>query len=146
MTQPIALTLLKLPLNFMKSRAKSYLKEANFGLRKWPTNSLELKKFIDSNESYSRSKMDISNNETNAENLYCNSSVYRKVLRLNWDTGVDYFIFNFEIIFFVVEKLDTTKRNTFRITAMFLDPLGLGTPITVQPKLIFQELCRNKLE
>ena len=26
------------------------------------------------------------------------------------------------------------------------DPLGLISPIMLQPKLIFQELCRNKLE
>ena len=45
-------------------KSKSYLKEANFDLRKWATNNFELKKFIDSNENNSRSKMDISDNET----------------------------------------------------------------------------------
>ena len=29
---------------------------------------------------------------------------------------------------------------------MFFDPLGLISPITLQPKLMLQELCRNKLE
>ena len=101
-------------------KSKSYLKEANFDLRKWATNNFELKKFIDSNENNSRSKMDISDNETYEENLYGSSSVYRKVLGLNWDTGADDFIFDFENIWAensgeTAEKLDVTKRNILRI-------------------------------
>ena len=127
-------------------KSKSCLKEANFELRKWATNSFEMKKLIDSNENNSRSKMDISESETYAENLFGSSSVYRKVLGLNWDTGADDFIFDFENICGTAEKLDATKRNILRIAAMFFDPLGLISPITLQPKFIFQELCRNKLE
>ena len=127
-------------------KSKSCLKEANFELRKWATNSFEMKKLIDSNENNSRSKMDISESETYVENLFGSSSVYRKVLGLNWDTGADDFIFDFENICRTAEKLDVTKRNILRIAAVFFDPLGLISPITLQPKLIFQELCRNKLE
>ena len=127
-------------------KSKSCLKEANFNLRKWATNNFELKKFIDSNENNSRSKMDISDNETFEENLYGSSSVYRKVLGLNWDTGADDFIFDFANICRTVENLDVTKRNILLVAAMFFDPVGLISPITLQPKLIFQELCRNKLE
>ena len=50
-------------------KPKSCLKEANFELQKWTTNSLELKQFIESNENNSRSKMDISNSGTNVGNL-----------------------------------------------------------------------------
>ena len=57
-------------------KSKSCLKEANFDLRKWATNSFELKKFIDSNENKSRPEMDISNSETYVENLYGSTSVY----------------------------------------------------------------------
>ena len=127
-------------------KSKSYLKEPNFELRKWAINSFEMKKLIDSNENNSRSKMDISESETCVENLFGSSSVYRKVLGLNWDTGADDFIFDFENICRTAEKLDVTKRNILRIAAMFFDPLGLISPITLQPKLIFRELCRNKLE
>ena len=126
--------------------SKSCLKEANFELRKWATNSFEMKKFIDSSDNNSRSKMDISESETYVENLFGSSSVYRKVLRLNWDTSPDDFIFDFENIWRTAEKLDVTKRNVLRTAAMFFDPLGLISPITLQSKLIFRELCRNKLE
>ena len=43
------------------------------------------------------------------------------------------------------EKLDVTKGKILRVGAVFFDPLGLISPITLQPKLIFQKLCRNKL-
>ena len=78
--------------------------------------------------------------------LYGSSSVYWKVLGLNWDTRADDFIFDFENICCTAEKLNVTKRNILRITAMFFDILGLISPFTLQPKLIFQELRRNKLE
>ena len=57
-------------------KSKPCLKEANFDLREWATNSFELKKFIDSNENKSQPEMDISNSETYVENLYGSSSVY----------------------------------------------------------------------
>ena len=101
-------------------KSKSCLKEANFELRKWATNSFELKKFIDSNENNSLSKMDASNSETYLKNLYGKGSVYRKVLGLNWDTGADDVIFDFENICRTAEKLDVTKRNILRVAAMFL--------------------------
>ena len=83
--------------------------------------------------------MEISDSEIYVESLYGSSSFYQKVLGLNWDTGADDFIFNFEIICRTTEKLDVTKRNILRIVVMFVDPLGLISPITLQPKLILQE-------
>ena len=68
----------------------------------------ELKKFVDSSENNSRSEMDISNSETYMENLYGSSSVYRKVFGLNWDTGADDFILDFENISRSEENLDVT--------------------------------------
>ena len=90
--------------------------------------------------------MDISDTETYVENLYGSSSVYRKFLGLNWDTGANDLIFDFENIYRTAQKLDITKRNILLVAAMFFDPLGLISPFTLQPKVIFQELCRNKLE
>ena len=66
----------------------------------------------DSNESNSRSK--ISDNETCAENFH-GSRVYWKDLWLNCNTGVENFIFDFEIICRSADKLDVTKRNILRV-------------------------------
>ncbi len=38
-----------------------------------------------------------------------------------------------------------TKRNIVRLSAKFYDPIGFMSPITVQFKIIFQELCAEKL-
>ena len=74
--------------------------------------------------------MYISDSETYAANLYVSSSVYRKVLGLNWDTSADDFIFDFGNISRKAEKLDITKCNILRVAAMFYDPLGLISPTT----------------
>ena len=63
-----------------------------------------------------------------------------------WDARANDFIFDFENISCTAEKLDITKRNIFHVAAMFFDPLGLISPITLQPRIIFKELCRKKLE
>ena len=55
--------------------------------------------------------MDISNSETYVENLYASSSVYAKILGLIWDTGADFFIFDFESICRTAETLDVTKHD-----------------------------------
>ena len=58
-----------------------------------------------------------------------------------WDARANDFIFDFENISCTAEKLDITKRNIFHVAAMFFDPLGLISPITLQPRIIFKELC-----
>ena len=63
--------------------------------------------------------MDISGSVTYVESLYGNSSVFRKVLILNWDTGADNFIFDFEIICRTADKLDATKCKILRMAAIF---------------------------
>ena len=73
--------------------------------------------------------MDISDSEIRAENFYGSSSVYQKILGLNWDTGADDLIFDFENIYRTAEKLDVTKRNILCVAAMFFAPLGLIRPI-----------------
>ena len=39
-----------------------------------------------------------------------------------------------------------TKRIVFSITAKFYDPLGLISPVILQLKLLFQELCKSNVE
>ena len=42
--------------------------------------------------------------------------------------------------------LEKMKRNVLKLSAMFFDPFGLISPVTLQSKLIFKSLCINKIE
>ena len=74
------------------------------------------------------------------------SHAFRNVLGLNWDTNNDFLVYEFADIIAVASKLEITKRNILRVSAMFYDPLGLICPIVLQFRLIFQSLCAEKLE
>ena len=123
-------------------KSKSCLRDANFDLRKWASNNIDMQKHI--------KQQDGNNNfidgESYVESLYGSSTKYRKVLGLNWKTDSDEFIFDLESIYNYSRDLQFTKRNVLRIAAMFFDPLGLIAPITLQPKFLFQELCKGKYD
>ena len=67
------------------------------------------------------------------------------VLGLNWDTNNDFLVYEFADIIAVASKLEITKRNILRVSAMFYDLLGLICPIVSQFRLIFQSLCVKNL-
>ena len=75
-----------------------------------------------------------------------NSHTFRKVLGINWDTNNDFLVYEFDDIIAVASKLEITKRNILRVSAMFSDTLGLIFPIVLQFRLIFQSLCAEKVE
>ena len=94
---------------------------------------------------------DIQNEKTD-ESTYAqsqlgfNSHTIRKVLGINWDTNNNFLVYEFADIIAVASKLEITKRNILRVSALFYDPLGLICPIVLQFRLIFQSLCAEKVE
>ena len=111
---------------------------AQFDLRKWETNDIKLKKQIQINES-----LDSSDTVPSTDDLQLTT---RKVLGVNWDTKTDKFVFDFQEIATNALNLPPTKRNILKICNTFFDPLGVLSPIVLQAKLIFKELCINKCE
>ena len=59
---------------------------------------------------------------------------------------MDKFVFDFQEIATNALNLPPTKRNILKTCNTFFDPLGVLSPIVLQAKLIFQELCINKYE
>ena len=55
------------------------------------------------------------------------------------------FVFEFTNIVEAVNRLQVTKRNILKISAMFFDPLGVVCPIVLNAKVLFQETCKQKL-
>ena len=54
--------------------------------------------------------------------------------------------FDFKNLVALAEDLKPTKRNILRISAMFYDPIGLISPIILQFRLIFHEICTSKYD
>ena len=68
------------------------------------------------------------------------------MLGLNWNIDKDIFVFEFSDIAEKELGLFYTKRNILKIIASFFDPLGLVCPVVFQAKLLFQELCKLKVD
>ena len=41
--------------------------------------------------------------------------------------------------------MNATKRNVFKVLALFYDPIEFSQPIIVNLKIVFQKLCQLKL-
>ena len=126
---------------------KSILASGVINLRKW-----EMKNFVLCNIiSQEKTLNDIQNEKTDASTcaqsqLDFNSHTFRKVLGINWDTNNNFLVYEFADMIAAASKLEITKRNILRVSAMFYDPLGLICMIVLQFRLMFQSLCAEKVE
>ena len=66
------------------------------------------------------------NHETHVKDFLGNTYTYQKVLGVNWNATTDKFVFEFSKIINIASKLNVTKRNLLKVSAMFFDPLGLN--------------------
>ena len=105
--------------------SKKCLAESSFKLHKWATNNYELAKWIKLNES-DTTEMPNANHETHVKDFLGNTYTYQKVLGVNWNATTDKFVFEFSKIINIASKLNVTKRNMLKVSAMFFDPLGLN--------------------
>ena len=110
-----------------KAKAIQAFKEAGFELHKWQSNDKELESEdlgeADSEQLYTKQQLGVRPEET-------------KLLGLNWNKVKDTIAVSFPA------KLgDVTKRGVLLTLASIYDPLGIVSPITLQGKLLFRELC-----
>jgi len=103
-------------------RSKECLQRGGFHLRKFQSNSKEIEKQINDIEVKASSE---------------------KILGLSWDKQKDE-------IFFDLGKMQLpetpSKRNILKFIASVYDPLGLINPIVVKLKILFQEICKTKID
>ena len=69
----------------------------------------------------------------------------QKVLGLAWDYEEDTISLDLSATARCAEGLPATKRNTLRLIAGIFDPLGIIGPVTITAKILFQEICRQKI-
>ena len=131
----------------MKNKKKC-LADANLHFRKWATNDTLVEFVTDDKENKSEGTPNSNirhHDETCVQNSFGSSSKYRKVLGINRDINTDCFVFQFENIVEVANKLQVTKRNILKISAMFFNPLGVVYPIVLNARVLFQETYKQKL-
>ena len=110
-------------------KSKTRLAEANFNLRKFQTNSSDLRQRIKTNGGGSKSS------PAGAEECH--------VLGIRWNIEHDKLIFDFGDICDRMRSADPTKRNAVSLATRFFDPLGVLSPIAIRFKMLFQQLCRE---
>lgn len=140
-------------------KLKEIMMMGGFNLRKWCSNSADLRSRIQSMESESNAqqesdpaqKQEIIEEDLSYAKLLLRTEssnshqTEQKVLGLNWNFARDTFVFRINDIVKLVNELPSSKRSILKIITKVVDPLGVLTPIFTKMKVLFQELCQSKL-
>ena len=117
-----------------KEVAKEVMRDATFELHKWSSNVPQLE--ADNGQQ---------GNELSVEQSYAKSQLMvkpreMKVLGLKWNKQCDTLKISFPS-----ENVPATKRGILRKLARIYDPLGLVSPLTLEGKLVYRDVCDAKL-
>ena len=69
----------------------------------------------------------------------------QKVLGLRWDSMENELSISFEKVVMLSDSLLPTKRNLLKLSASIFDPLGLISAVTVQFRILLQDICKLRL-
>ena len=69
-----------------------------------------------------------------------------KVLVLYWDHTKDIINLKINEVFKETINVIPTKRNILSVIASVYDPVGYLQPIVIKLKILFQKMCKSKLE
>ena len=116
-----------------KSTAIEVFSDAKFVLHKWNSNVAELEETherenVDSELSFAKQQLGVQTSES-------------KVLGLLWNKQLD----TLTVTFHQDEDTSNQERTLLKKLAKVYDPLGLTTPFTLQGKLIYRDICHQKL-
>ena len=130
-------------------KAKNHLKEGGFLLRKFITNSEELRHLIATNEQLSEPLTnDTLVKEEDQSYTKCTlgttakSNGQHKILGVQWDYIRDQFVFGIDEVTCQMKKVEPTRRNAVSLSARFFDPIGI---VIVLFKIFYQQLCAAKV-
>jgi hypothetical protein len=111
----------------LKETAQTIFGEANFELHKWHSNDPNLEKAnkpsLDQEQSYAKEQLGTKQAET-------------KLLGLPWTKTEDTIAVKVS-----QSKAEPTKRGLLGTLARIYDPLGLASPITLNGKLLYRDVC-----
>ena len=137
-------------------RAKSFMADGNFNLRKWNSNSTELLTKIRSVERQAANEqaslqLDSTSQEDKATDKllvglgdHSIESEPSKLLGIHWNSKTDEFLFCFSELITYMNELPPTRRSILKVSAKIFDPLGLISPFVIRLKVLFQTLCAQR--
>lgn len=70
----------------------------------------------------------------------------QKILGVHWNVSADHLVIDVSNVAHLAKELEPTKRHIVSIVGRFYEPLGFMSPVVIQFKILFQELCRAKLD
>lgn len=68
-----------------------------------------------------------------------------KILGVQWDFTKDEFQFDIGDVTCTMESAEPTKRSVISVAAIFFNPLGVVSPVTILFKMFCQHLCKAKV-
>ncbi len=117
-----------------KEKAIEVFEDAKFTLHKWNSNASELE---------SNGEAAVGNDEeTYAKQQLGGDLTQTTMLGLKWNKSKDTLTVTFPT---VDSNTTTTKRTILSKLAKVYDPLGLVSPIILEGKLIFRDVCKTKV-
>eukprot|EP00731_Ephydatia_muelleri_P024188 Em0016g459a len=136
-------------------KTKIRLLEGGFNIRKFVSNDFQLQARIEEEEKHLKSPALNGEYKTMEEDatyakdvLGCkleDDNYEQRILGVCWDTARDELLFNVKPVVDLAKKIHVTKRSVVSIAAKFYDPLGIISPITVQLKMMAQNLWQLKI-
>ncbi|GBN34828.1 hypothetical protein AVEN_61683-1, partial [Araneus ventricosus] len=113
----------------LSTDAVNVFREAGINLRKFQTNSTELKKiWIENNVT----------SETENDN--------RKILGLIWNVNTDTLKLEIDSLLEMIPNLKCTKRHILKTVAKIFDPVGFISPFVIRVKCLLQQLWELGLD
>ncbi|GBM11079.1 hypothetical protein AVEN_206495-1 [Araneus ventricosus] len=112
--------------------AFNIFKDASMNLRKWKTNSVELR------DRWRKEGLEIDDSNYSVND---NSTLTPcKVLGLSWDSDLDIFYFDAQNLEKFLSRRINTKRYILQVAGRIFDPLGILGPFTIKIKCMIQEI------
>ena len=137
----------------LAKKARERLAEAGFNLRKFVTNSPSLQRHLLSADLLHHRSTVTDDPVTCDDESYTKNTLGDrfqapecvKVLGVKWKPSEDELVFDLSALLHDIAAIKPTKRNIIGLSARIYDPLGILSPVTVQFKMLFQDICAAKL-
>lgn len=151
----------------MYKNLKSSFNNGGFNMRKWSSNSAVLQERIEEVErqqkvsesqsedtEYSSTTVEVQGiqeeDQTFSSSLFESArkpdTAKLKVLGVGWDNQKDLLFFDLASPLGNISDVPVTKRVILGTTSKLYDPLGFLSPVIVLLKIIFQSICKSKVD